>query len=552
MDPSLLPKLPGYSFRDPTQTNFRKQHMFDVKAESQAESTILRQENVDSLVVNSLQTGPARQPYEREERPLTPKNKAIPREPPAWLKFDRQVLRFYAYFQEAVHENPSEQFRVRKCVIQHFLEDETTYVFEPKIENSGIPQGVFIKRHRIPLGDSHYKWNDFALGSNVDFYSRVFRVIDCDGFTAQYFREQGQDIGVAEDYPGDTFGTTRVMMNFKQAPADAMDVKEYNEVKLGGGHPNRNLKSFIDNDRKTLSFHVMWNDTSYDGGLKYYTLNYFLSDKTIEIKELRQVNTGNETFPMMLKRMKVPKEPILTPCPALSLRDSEYYTEYDLIIGNKGCPESNQFQRQFGFSGARVTFDQKALSTDCYCRSVNYQMVSRISHGARRSDRQAHDETCAQGFGRDIGIGGADILGPDHTAVGFDDLLRDRQAQARVVAEVIDRTLGIEAVEYLGQRLFGDAGAGVFDHDQHAVFAFPDPDADSVAIVTKGNCVGQKVDEDLCQAGFKAFDHDFIAGHIGDELDTLFARFVAQVIGQVADHVQKIEGRFVFFYQFAV
>ena len=32
---------------------------------------------------------------------------------PAWLKHDKQALRFYAYFQEHVVENPTENFRIR-------------------------------------------------------------------------------------------------------------------------------------------------------------------------------------------------------------------------------------------------------------------------------------------------------------------------------------------------------------------------------------------------------------------------------------------------------
>jgi len=47
---------------------------------------------------------------------------------------------------------------------------------------------------------------------------------------------------------------------------------------LKGGRPNKNLHSFLDNDRKVLSFKVLWEDSSYDGGDKHYVLNYFLSD----------------------------------------------------------------------------------------------------------------------------------------------------------------------------------------------------------------------------------------------------------------------------------
>jgi hypothetical protein len=35
---------------------------------------------------------------------------------PAWVAYDRKVLRFGAYFKEAVTEDPVENFRIRKCV----------------------------------------------------------------------------------------------------------------------------------------------------------------------------------------------------------------------------------------------------------------------------------------------------------------------------------------------------------------------------------------------------------------------------------------------------
>ena len=59
-----------------------------------------------------------------------------------------QVLRFYAYFQEAVHEKREEQFRIRNSIILFYLEDDTIQVNEPKVENSGVPQGEQDKPHR--------------------------------------------------------------------------------------------------------------------------------------------------------------------------------------------------------------------------------------------------------------------------------------------------------------------------------------------------------------------------------------------------------------------
>lgn len=60
---------------------------------------------------------------------------------PAWVAFDRQVLCFDAYFQEAVHEKREEQYRVRNCKIYFYLEDDSIQVIEPRAKNSGVPQG---------------------------------------------------------------------------------------------------------------------------------------------------------------------------------------------------------------------------------------------------------------------------------------------------------------------------------------------------------------------------------------------------------------------------
>ena len=54
---------------------------------------------------------------------------------------------------------------------------------------------------------------------------------------------------------------------------------------LKGGRPNKNLQSFLKNDRKVLSFSILWQDNTYDGGDKCYSLNFFLSDNSIEVKE---------------------------------------------------------------------------------------------------------------------------------------------------------------------------------------------------------------------------------------------------------------------------
>lgn len=265
-------------------------------------------------------------------------NDAIPKIAPKWLKYDRQVLKFSAYFQEPVVEDPNENYRVRHCTMFYYLEDDTLHIVEPRIENSGVPQGIFLKRHKLPVLEDqskYYTWRDLDVSQNLNVYGRIFRICDCDEFTRRFYAEQGVQLSGSEVAPNDNFAHTRAMINFKQTPPDQAEVKEYIEVQLKGGRPNKALESFLNNGGKVLSFNILWEDRSYDGGDKFYVLNYYLSDGTVEVKEVISANSGFYPFPMLLKKQKLSKKPILTHCPGMNLKPEEFYAPKDLICGQK-------------------------------------------------------------------------------------------------------------------------------------------------------------------------------------------------------------------------
>lgn len=332
--PQSLPFLPGNGEHDPTITRYHKTQLLGIKDHTIVEKTTALKEDKDYQLLKSMREG---NPLKLTGIPQRPKaeNDGVPRIAPQWLKYDRHVLQFNAYFQEHVVENPDENYRVRKCTIYYYLDDNTMYITEPKIENSGIPQGVFLKRHKFPKPDGgHYTWSDLDAGKEIEIYGRVYRLCSYDDFTEQYYKNQGSPLSPGEEVPEDNFKETRKMINMKQNPPDLAETKEYFEVKLRGGMPNKKLANYLKNDRKVLSFRILWDDTSYDGGEKQYTLNYFLSDGTMEVKEIRVPNSGIDAFPMLLKRMKVPKEPILVHYPGMSLSKEEYYQPTDLLLGN--------------------------------------------------------------------------------------------------------------------------------------------------------------------------------------------------------------------------
>jgi hypothetical protein len=58
--------------------------------------------------------------------------------------------------------------------IYYFLEDKSIMITEPKQENSGIPQGAFLKRQMVLKSDgmSPFLPNDFSVGLDIGIFGR--------------------------------------------------------------------------------------------------------------------------------------------------------------------------------------------------------------------------------------------------------------------------------------------------------------------------------------------------------------------------------------------
>lgn len=58
-------------------------------------------------------------------------------------------------------------------------------------DNSGIPQGTFLRRHQFPKPGrrgEYYKWEDFNLGEDIEIYGITYHIVDCDQFTKVSFK----------------------------------------------------------------------------------------------------------------------------------------------------------------------------------------------------------------------------------------------------------------------------------------------------------------------------------------------------------------------------
>ena len=255
---------------------------------------------------------------------------------PQWRKFDKNVLRFKGYFKEHVTESSFENYRIRPCSILYYLEDDTIQIIEFKSENSGMPQADLLKRSRlINYNDNkEINWRDFNLGKNIFLAGKNFHICNCDKFTENFLIKNGVEINKPEEIPEIDFSQKYSMIDFAKIKKNIAEIKEYNEVGLGGGHPNKGLKQFLENYRKVLSFEITWFDDKYDKEVKRYKLNYYLSDGQIEICEIKVVNSGKGHFPKLLNKTLLPKIPRMIHCPGLETKEEEYYTPKDLILGN--------------------------------------------------------------------------------------------------------------------------------------------------------------------------------------------------------------------------
>ncbi|CAD8191366.1 unnamed protein product [Paramecium octaurelia] len=357
---SAFPKLPGFV---PTQEidkpNFRK--VSSTKQEQNREVNHLPNKEYAVPRKQPIQIPPQTGMFNPDYMSTThamhlPKNVNNDSEElyqPSWVKMDRHVLRFSGYFKEAVVESALENYRIRKITICYYLEDHSLSITEPKQENSGVPQGAFLKRQKVLRADDSKTFilpEDFRINQDIIIFGKTIRLYDCDQYTREFYELQGIPQEASFVPQSDSF-ETKTMTKF--IPQKDTVMKDYLEHKLGGGRVT-SQKQFLENDRKVLKFYV-FSDIEY-------ILHYYLADDTIEIKEINSANSGRVPFPMMLRRQKLPRKFSLNqPGQTYAedfIRPQDIQFGQPLIIYNRkffinGC---DQFTRYYYFEKFNVDF----------------------------------------------------------------------------------------------------------------------------------------------------------------------------------------------------
>uniref|UniRef100_G1NP37 EF-hand domain containing 2 n=1 Tax=Meleagris gallopavo TaxID=9103 RepID=G1NP37_MELGA len=160
-------------------------------------------------------------------------------------------------------------------------------------------KGTIVRRHRIPLPspneDQFYTIDHFNINTEVIFYSRRYKIIDCDQFTKNFLRKMGFKLNPPGNCPDDPYTKER------QKILDSMNpLRPYERIDT--------LKQFLEHDGHVLRFYCVWDDPeSLFHDPRELVLHYYLSDDTIDIKEVIPVNSGRDVVPLFLRRDKLPK-----------------------------------------------------------------------------------------------------------------------------------------------------------------------------------------------------------------------------------------------------
>ncbi|CAK6961838.1 EF-hand domain-containing protein 1 [Scomber scombrus] len=322
-----LPFLPGYTFRDVTKSAFHRSQTLDYRngyalprrptvgiGQDPLLSEELIQQEISELSFETPDVTYGSFDHSQYEDFI-----------PAHVALDKKVLRFNAYFEEDILFSPEEEYRVRPVIIYYYLEDDSMCIIEPAVENSGIPQGKRLKRQRLPKNErgDHYQWKDLNLGIDLKVYGVKYHIIQCDVYTKEFMESEGIILNEPEQMPVDPYSKHR--KNFQPSFTTPC---EYDR-----------MHQFLTMDRKVLRFFALWDDSdSLYGETRPVTIQYYLVDDTVEIREVHESNSGRDPFPVLMRRQRLPKKIKSESFPTCVLEVSkeevdEFYSPKDFQVG---------------------------------------------------------------------------------------------------------------------------------------------------------------------------------------------------------------------------
>lgn len=319
------------------------------------------------------------------------------------------VLAFNLYYKQDLGESSREGERIRVCVLQWHLDDNSQVINEPKIENSGIPQGTFLRRHRI----KGLRLSSLRVGSKVTIYGREYSVTGCNDGVRRYFREklnitqpanQKVEYGTYASRGVVSFGNT-LNGNNKPFPTSgspsafpappsitSRGLKPSHTAFAQHQHHHHQQSRFAAQNptgaHTILRFHALWDDQSVLGEKRPFVILYHLEDDTITILEKLSSNCGRSPFPTFLHRTRLPKNHNNFTTKSVSLSQIGWSSSYN----NNNHNDSNSAQGNANARGVNtantpaydLTSNTVDASAETYYSPEDFQIGGTINVYGRK------------------------------------------------------------------------------------------------------------------------------------------------------------------------
>lgn len=198
-----------------------------------------------------------------------------------------------------------------------YLVDDTVEVAEPRVPNSGIVQGTFLKRVRVPRKEGGFLGTeDIRVGEDINLFGRIVHVCSVDAFTRDWYAQKGQDQPPNLHIPDSPLDVVRAR---KAAEART-------QAKIGKSDAVRRGMQFLQHDGKVLRFDGRLTEREGDSP-KDVTVCFYLGDGGIEIKE--------KGAQLLLHRQKLPVNARAAGVAAVGYNPEEEFISYEhLIVGS--------------------------------------------------------------------------------------------------------------------------------------------------------------------------------------------------------------------------
>jgi len=284
----FIPNLPGFKPHDIHRNGKRVNHLRVFEGirfvlENESGSSLHGNASTSSLDLNASAS-------------ITSLGSVAPGKHPQGSHSEYPILKFDAIFG------------TRKASILYYVEDSSMKIIEVPEVNSGISQGVFLRRSVVPKPDgTPLTIDDFRIGDSIEIYGRTFSIIDCNNMTRAYLNDLGWEIPSSEKYDNIDKVKDDCKANWSKFRPKKNNLKEFMEAKLGNTVNTKGREGFMEFGSQVLKFLCSWDDTEVlFGDRREFVVIYHLADDTIEI--FNAANSSIKQFPKLLKRCQLPKE----------------------------------------------------------------------------------------------------------------------------------------------------------------------------------------------------------------------------------------------------